>query len=148
MMNQKRVHKKPTGHVYEDALKLCCISISTAVIHRSVFDSLGGFDENFFACEDYDFWLRATQRFEVKLIPEVHTIKDGGRPDQLSMQWGLDRFRIDSLRKMLAGGELNSEDYDATFDEMWKKGQVYIKGAQKRGRLKEINLNRPLPYKS
>jgi len=59
------------------------------------------FDEKMPACEDYDFFLRATLENKVKLIPLSLTIKAGGRVDQLSNQPGLDKYRIYALEKML-----------------------------------------------
>ncbi len=139
ILNQKKKHKNPDGHVYIQALPLCCMSISTAVINRTVFEAIGIFDKDFVACEDYDFWLRATHRYEVKLIPEALTLKDGGRPDQLSSSiWGLDRFRIKALSKMLKSGQLSKKDYAATYQEILKKSRVYIAGAKKRGKIEEV----------
>jgi glycosyltransferase involved in cell wall biosynthesis len=135
LLNQKKKHKKPSGFVYTNALPLCCISISTAVIKKDVFESVGSFDEDMEACEDYDFWLRATQKYEVKLIPEDLTIKDGGRADQLSSSvWGLDRFRIRSLEKMLNSGTLDPEYRNATLKELREKCRVFAEGSRKRGK--------------
>ncbi|MBU0683680.1 MAG: glycosyltransferase [Candidatus Omnitrophica bacterium] len=50
LLNQKKKHKKPTGFVYKKALPLCCISISTAVVKKEVFENIGIFDENLQAC--------------------------------------------------------------------------------------------------
>ena len=148
LLNQKKKHKKPSGLVYTNALALCCISISTAVIKKDVFESVGCFDENMEACEDYDFWLRVTHKYEVKLIPEKLTIKDGGRDDQLSSRiWGLDRFRIKSLEKMLVSGTLNSRHRNATLKELRKKCRVFAAGAEKRGKIKETDYYRTLPEK-
>jgi len=138
--NQKNKHKKPDGYVYFKALPLCCISISTAVIRRDVFDDIGVFDETLPACEDYDFWLRATQKYDVKLIPEYLTIKDGGRPDQLSSQPGLDKYRIQALEKMLSSKKLSGDQYEHTRLELQKKCKIYAKGAEKRGKLKEAEI--------
>ncbi len=138
VVHPKKKHQKPTGWVYPKALELCCISISTAVVHQDVFGAVGVFDESLPVCEDYDFWLRATSRFEVFLMPEVLTFKDGGRKDQLSAQLGLDRYRIQALKKMLDNGGLSSEDYAATVAEMKRKIEIYIKGAQKRKKHEEV----------
>ncbi len=135
ILNQKRIHSNPSGFVYQKALPMCCISISTAVARKDVFNTVGGFDESLEACEDYDLWLRATHRYEVKLIPECLTIKDGGRPDQLSSRiWGLDRFRIRALVKMLDSGILDKEDYQATYAQLTRKCKIFALGARKRGR--------------
>jgi glycosyltransferase involved in cell wall biosynthesis len=140
LLSQKKKHKKPSGYVYLKALPLCCIGMSTAVVKRDVFKKIGLFDESLPACEDYDFWLRATHSFEVKLINENLTIKDGGRTDQLSSQRGLDKHRIKALEKMLRSNSLNEEEYKLTLGELVKRCQIYALGAKKRGRLKEANL--------
>lgn len=143
LLNQKKKHKKPSGFVYKNALSLCCISISTAVIKKGVFETVGTFDETLEACEDYDFWLRATNKYEVKLIPDALTLKDGGRPDQLSSKiWGLDRFRIKALEKMLASEMLTKSDYKITFKEFEKKCEIFALGAEKRGKLEEAKFYR------
>ena len=135
ILEQKNKHKKPSGYVYKNALPLCCISISTVAIKRNVFDAVGGFDENFEACEDYEFWLRVTHQYHVQLIPEYLTLKDGGRADQLSSKiWGLDRFRIKALEKMLLSKKLDDEEYESTYLELKKKCLVFAKGAKKRGK--------------
>ena len=145
---QKKKHKKPTGSVYKNALPLCCISISTAVIKKEVFANVGAFDEEMEACEDYDFWLRATNKYEVKLVPENLTIKDGGRPDQLSSSvWGLDRFRIRSLEKMLTSGSLDYDNHEATLEELEKKCKIFAIGAEKKGKPTEAEFYRSLPKK-
>ncbi len=137
LLNQKKEHRKPGGFVYKNALPLCCISISTVAIDKAVFSKVGTFDEALPACEDYDFWLRATHEFEVKLIDEYLTEKEGGRPDQLSSQWGLDQYRIKALEKMLKNGKLNDEEYQETLKVFKKKCKVFGQGARKRGRISE-----------
>lgn len=148
LLPQLSKHKKPTGWVYTKALPLCCIGMSTSVINRSVFDDIGIFDETLEACEDYDFWLRSTNKYEVKLIPEELTIKDGGRSDQLSSKiWGLDRFRIKALEKMLLSEELTKEKYNKTFKTLSEKCRIFALGAEKRGKTKEVEFYRNLPSK-
>ncbi len=144
LLNQRKKHKKPNGYVYQYALPLCCISISTAVVKQSVFEDIGIFDETLPACEDYDFWLRATHKYEVKLIKESLTIKDGGRPDQLSSQRGLDRYRIKALEKMLLSKELNRNEYELTRKELVKKCLVFSSGAEKRGKFDESKFYKNL----
>lgn len=138
--NPKRKHQKPDGRVFTQALPLCCISISTAVLHREVFDTVGLFDVSLPVCEDYDFWLRATHRYEVKLIPEYLTLKDGGRDDQLSLKtWGMDRFRIQALIKQLASGELSPQEQQLTAQILKEKCTIFAQGAQKRGKKEEAS---------
>lgn len=146
ILGQKKKHSKPDGNVYRNALAICCIGMSTAVLKKRVFRRIGLFDETFEACEDYDLWLRAANLFDVKLIPEALTIKQGGRKDQLSSKvWGLDRFRIRSLEKMLASGELSEKDRSLTLDELRKKCEVFAKGCEKRSKNSEARYYRALP---
>ncbi|UCG34994.1 MAG: glycosyltransferase [Candidatus Omnitrophota bacterium] len=145
LLAQKTYHQKPSGFVFEQAVKLCCISISTAAIRRGIFDEIGLFDENFPACEDYDFWLRATARYPVMLIPEDLTIKEGGHPDQQSKKYpAMDKFRITALKKILANGELNKELAQIAFEELKEKCSIYIKGALKRKKTKEAQYYKGL----
>lgn len=70
---------------------------SSSLIHKSVFEKCGVFDESLGHSEDYEFWLRATQVYGVKmqLIPEM-TIRYRRHPDQLTNKVG---GSLDSLIK-------------------------------------------------
>lgn len=57
--------KQPlSGYLYVDELLDSCIPMITPLIRREVFDTLNGFDESLLSGSDYDFWLRATFRFQ------------------------------------------------------------------------------------
>ncbi|WOO41988.1 glycosyltransferase family 2 protein [Rubellicoccus peritrichatus] len=129
---QRSQHRNPDGWAYLSVLPLCCISLSTAVIRKTLFDSIGQFDISYPACEDYEFWLRATQRYETHLIPEALTIKNGGRPDQLTSSIpDLDRYRIRALIKTLEAGGMQEAWKIATRNELILKLKRYIKGARR-----------------
>lgn len=137
-INQKLRHRKYSGHIFEHCLPLCIISPSSAVIHRSVFDDVGLFDESLPVCEDYDMWLRITARYPVIFIEKPLIVKHGGHPDQLSRAYdGMDCFRITGIMKMLDGGTLNGELAGMAVRELEKKCRVYAHGAIKRGRNEE-----------
>lgn len=141
LLSQKIYHKKPNGLVFKDAVRICCIGTSTVAINKNIFKEIGIFDKSMPACEDYDFWLRVTHKYPVFLIPEYLTIKEGGRPDQLSFKYpAMDRFRIYALRKILESGCLNTENHLTALNALKDKCNIYIKGAQKRGKNKEIEL--------
>jgi glycosyltransferase involved in cell wall biosynthesis len=57
-VNPKFKHKKLAGNIFEKSLELCLISPSSVVMHNSLFDKYGLFDETMRVCEDYDLWLR------------------------------------------------------------------------------------------
>jgi len=133
-----RKHQKYGGFIYDKCLPLCAISPSAAIIHRDVFTQLGGFDESLPACEDYDLWLRICHKYPVLFIDEPLLVKYGGHEDQLSRRyWGMDRFRIQALCKMLSEPGLTLENYRLTVAMLQEKCTIYIQGALKRGKRAE-----------
>ena len=132
-VNQHKKHKKHGGNVFQSCLKLCCISPSSAMMHRSVFEDFGFFDEDLPACEDYDFWLRYSTKEDVNFIDEPLIIKKGGHSDQLSgAHWGMDRFRIYSIEKILEEHDLKLVYKIEAIREIILKLEILINGSQKR----------------
>ena len=134
-VNQHKKHRKNGGDLFEKCLKMCCISPSSALIHRSVFNDLGNFDESLKACEDYDFWLRYCAFEQTHFVNERLTIKNGGHSDQLSqLYWGMDRFRIYSLEKLLKNKKLSRSKYELALTELILKLKILMNGSMKRGK--------------
>ena len=145
ILAQKKHHKKPSGYVFENAVKICCISISTVAIHHSIFKEVGLFDKKLPACEDYDFWVRVTARYPVMLIPQYLTIKEGGLADQQSKKFpAMDKFRIYALQKILESRTLTKDNYRIAYNECKRKCRIYLIGAEKRGRISEVNRCRKM----
>lgn len=137
-VNPKKKHAKRGGSIFEHCLPLCCISPSSALVHRSVFGDVGLFDASLPACEDYDLWLRITCRYPVLFVDEPLVVKHGGHADQLSRRyWGMDRFRIHALEKILADDVLRPRQRAAARATLAAKIRVYGAGAAKRGRRNE-----------
>ncbi len=131
-VNQMNKHAKYGGEIFQHCLPLCVISPSAAVIHRSVFEQTGLFNENLPACEDYDLWLRLCHRFEVFYIDRPLIKKYGGHEDQLSRKyWGMDRFRIRALHELMTLPTLQQKQKQQTVNMLLKKLRILIKGAQK-----------------
>ena len=125
-------HAKKGGWVFKECLPLCAMSPSSIIINRSVLEKVGYFDEALPACEDYDLWLRISAEFEVAFVETPMINKYGGHADQLSRQhWGMDRFRVLALEKILNTGSLNKEDYQAALAMLLKKLTILYKGARK-----------------
>jgi len=132
-VNQMKKHAKKGGWVFQDCLPLCAISPSAVMIHQSIFDDVGLFDESLPACEDYDLWLRITSRYPVLYCDEPLIQKYGGHEDQLSRKhWGMDRFRIQALENILLRAELSDSDHAAALEMMIDKVKVVLGGARKR----------------
>ncbi len=136
-IGQKKKHRKPSGWIFQKCLELCAISPSSVLIKREVFDAVGLFDESLPACEDYDLWLRISARFEVHCVEEPLTVKYGGHADQLSSQWGLDRYRIRALRNILDSGRISGDDVLAAKEVLTRKCRIYAQGSLKRGKKSE-----------
>lgn len=54
-----------SGWIYTRMLFDSMIHIIGSLVHRSVFDAVGGFDTTLRTGSDYDFWLKVTRRFQV-----------------------------------------------------------------------------------
>lgn len=135
--NPRKRHRKPSGDIFRPSLELCLVSPSSVMITRELFDRVGGFDETFEACEDYDLWLRVALDTEVPLIPEPLVVKIGGHEDQLSRTvWGPDRFRVRALRKLLQNG-ISGEKRAWVLEVLARKAAILARGARKRGREEE-----------
>lgn len=133
-VNPMRKHKKRGGWIYRHCLPLCVVSPSTSLVRKDVLTEIGGFDESLPACEDYDLWLRLCARYPVAHIDQALVTRYGGHEDQLSQRyWGMDRFRISALEKMLELGELSDADRLRTVETLVAKLNILLNGARKRG---------------
>ena len=137
--NPQKKHQKFGGWIFDKCLPLCVISPSSVLIHRSVFDTFGKFDESLPVCEDYDFWLRICAFIPVLYIGEAQIIKYGGHRDQLSKKyWGMDRFRIISLEKIINNPDLKPQYRKLAVETLIEKIEIYITGADKRNKSDDV----------
>lgn len=138
-VNPMRKHAKSGGNIFRRCLPRCVISPSSVIVHRSVLETVGGFDEALPACEDYDLWLRVCAVYAVLYVEQPLIIKYGGHPDQLSQRYpAMDRFRIEALEKIIRGGTLSPANQHAAVNTLLQKIRIYTDGAQKRGRWQEV----------
>ena len=137
-LNQLKKHKKSGGNIFKNSLQLCCISPSSVILKKQIFDDYGLFDENLEVCEDYDMWIRITAKEEVGFLDSPLVLKYGGHSDQLSKKfWGMDRFRIRSLEKNLKNEHFSKSQKINVLDTLIEKLTIVSDGALKRGN-KEI----------
>ena len=133
-VNPMKKHAKHGGWIFRYCLPLCVISPSAVMIHRDIFSEIGLFDETLPACEDYDLWLRICAVYPVLYVDQPLIVKTGGHADQLSRRyWGMDRFRIQALEKILVTGVLDEQDHRAALETLLQKTAIIIQGAVKRG---------------
>ena len=67
--------------------------------------------------------------------------RQGGHSDQLSRKlWGIDRYRVQSLQKILIQENLRSGDRIAAIRMLRKKCDILIKGFLNRGNMKDASV--------
>tara|TARA_Y100000589_G_scaffold52367_1_gene43594 strand:+ start:8372 stop:9265 length:894 start_codon:yes stop_codon:yes gene_type:complete len=134
-INQHKHHAKFGGNIFEKNLPLCAMSPSSIIIHRSVFEAVGTFDEQLPACEDYDLWIRITSKFTVSFVDTACLYKTGGHPDQLSQKYpAMDRFRIYALLKLINSNNLDDIQFTQAKSMLRQKAKIYLKGCLKHSR--------------
>jgi len=140
-----RVWHRKEEWIFPRCLERCLVSPSAVVIRRDLWDALGGFDPSYPVCEDYELWLRVALREPVGLVEEPLVVKRGGHGDQLSRStWGLDRWRVAALVKLLASGVLGGDERAAVLTVLRAKCAVLAKGAARRGRADEAERYRSI----
>jgi GT2 family glycosyltransferase len=144
-VNQKKKHRKSGGDQFERCIELCCISPSSVLIERTVFEDYGDFDESLPACEDYDLWLRICAFEHVCFVSAPQIYKFGGHADQLSRAFpAMDRFRLVALNKLLERNVLDLAQTACVVASVRKRINVLWMGALKHDNLALIETLRPL----
>jgi hypothetical protein len=101
-------------------------------VRRDILFELGLFDESLPACEDYDLWLRLCAIYPVTYIDKPLLNKFGGHSDQLSRKhWGMDRFRVRALAKLLCSHKLDQNKLQSSWQMFEQKCSILEKGALK-----------------
>jgi glycosyltransferase involved in cell wall biosynthesis len=144
-VNQMNKHQKYSGDIFKQCLPLCIVSPSSVMLRKSLLDEVGFFDESMPVCEDYDLWLRIAIRYPFKFLSDKLIVKRGGHEDQLSRKyWGMDRWRVYALEKLLRGDDLNPEQRGWVIEMLIEKSGVLIQGFAKRGKNEEAEVYRNL----
>jgi len=100
-VNPKFKHKKEGGKIFERALALCLISPSAAILKRDLYEEMQGFREDYIVCEDYELWLRVTQKYAVGFVNDPILNKYGGHKDQLSSKYkAMDYWRVRAMEEI------------------------------------------------
>ena len=141
-LNQKKYHHPRHGDIFNQALKLCCVGMSTVMARRELFDRYGMFDESLRCCEDYDLWLRIAAFEKFLLVEKQLTVKHGGRADQVSnlFRMGMDRFRVQALAKLAVDSSVPQNRREAACQELMHRCSVYGKGCEKHGKKREASF--------
>jgi pentatricopeptide repeat protein len=98
-------------------------------------ESIGFFDENLPVCEDYDLWIRILVENEIGYLKEKLVTKFGGHEDQLSSKhWGMDRFRVLSLKNLLIHSKLSTNQRISVLNTLTEKLNILAQGFAKHGK--------------
>ncbi len=139
-LNQLKKHMKEGGYIFENCLKICCISPSSTMIHKSLFEKHGLFDEELKVCEDYEMWLRVSSKEKIFFLKDKLVVKHGGHLDQLSKKyWGMDRFRVKAIEKNINNNYFSKNQNLIAIDYLLEKIKVILGGAKKRKNIKILN---------
>ena len=129
---------KTNHQLFIRSLNRCIICPSSVILNRSIFETTGYFDENLPVCEDYDLWLRILVENEIGYLSEVLVSKYGGHEDQLSRKhWGMDRFRVHSLKNLLIHSKLSTNQRISVLDTLIQKLNILAQGFAKHGKFEQ-----------
>ena len=144
-VNAMKKHRKYSGDIFRHCLPLCIVSPSSVLLRNELLNKFGGFDESMPVCEDYDLWLRISMSFPFHFIEEKLIVKRGGHEDQLSRKfWGMDRWRVHSLKKLLQENQMNEEQRGLVMEMLVEKCNILACGYEKRGKIRERDYYRSL----
>ncbi|UCN01111.1 glycosyltransferase [Sulfurimonas sp. SWIR-19] len=101
-------YRKIGKDAFLENLSYCNIAPSSVMLHKSLLERVGLFDEHLEVCEDYDLWLRITCKHKIGLINEKLIRKYAGHDAQLGFRKNMDVYRIKALKKLLL--TCNSEE--------------------------------------
>ena len=147
-VNAMRKHRKSGGWIFPDCLPLCVISPSAAVIRRQTLVDEGLFDESLPACEDYDMWLKICHRQAIGFVEQALITKYGGHDDQLSRAHiAMDRFRIESLNKLLDSNRLSEPYRELAQQTLIRKLDILLGGAPKHANQQLLERYTPMQAK-
>ena len=144
-VNAMKKHRKYSGDIFRHCLPLCIVSPSSVLLRNELLNKFGGFDESMPVCEDYDLWLRISMSFPFHFMEEKLIVKRGGHEDQLSRKfWGMDRWRVHSLKKLLQENQMNEEQRGLVMEMLVEKCNILACGYEKRGKIRERDYYRSL----
>ena len=81
---------------------------------------------------------RVALHFAIHTLPQALTIKRGGHDDQLSQQWGLDRYRIRALEKIMQTNTLTVRQRELISRDICRRSRILVQGYRKRGDEKQV----------
>lgn len=141
VISQKKRKHNRSGNVFLDSLQGCILGPSTVLMKRALYEQFGGFNETIEVGEDYDLWLRITDREEIDYIDDELITKNAGHGDQLSFKYGfIEPFKIDVLENLIQTHSFREENFKQVVRALLLKYDIVINGCLKRSNEKEALL--------
>ncbi len=138
-VNLPKKYKKYGGDIFKECLSHCIIAPSATIMHKSLFEKIGFFEEDLEVCEDYDLWLKIALNHQIGLIDEKLITKYGGNEDQLSVKyWGMDRFRVVALESILSNLSHKDINKHPIINTLIDKYKLLLKGAIKHNKVSQM----------
>jgi len=140
-VNQKKIHQKSGGDIFNRSLHLCLISPSTVMLEKSLFEEFNGFDESFIVCEDFDLWLRILFKYPIGFVTKEVIFKYGGHEDQLSAKYkAMDEYRVKTYEKLISLHQITNERRSELMMIADRKCKILISGYRKHGHYQKAEL--------
>lgn len=125
-----------SGWLYTRLLDGLLVGMNTAVVRRSVYEAIGGFDESMRQGEDYDFWLKAARiapmhslnghvaLYRIHPASAMHRLS---KENQLSillemaiMRWGLSDQHGNQAPPEIFKRRLAASNFDHAYSHFWQ----------------------------
>lgn len=123
-----------TGRLLAESFERCLVSVSSLLIHRSLFFQHSGFQTDLAVCEDYDFFIRIFLNDGIGLVPTIQyslVEKYAGNWSQLSQTQNIDVYRVEVLLRILENHQLNVAAQKQAQAALLKKWSIVTKQNQK-----------------
>ena len=128
---------KTPHNLFSRSLRRCLICPSSALIHRKVFPKSASSTNPSLSARTTIFGcllLIGTP----ELVNQKLVVKHGGHSDQLSTStWGMDRFRVQSMEKLLSNPKLKYNQRHEVWKALSEKCEILQKGFAKRNKLEK-----------
>jgi len=139
-VNAVKKYEKSGGRIFKRCVDVCCISPSSVLISKELFNKLDGFRADFPVCEDYELWLRISARFKVGFVAEPVLKKYGGHDDQLSRLYkAMDFYRCRALVPFLENLDISEEERAHVTQTLIEKCEILIQGYLKHDNLTDLS---------
>lgn len=96
--------------IFLENISYCNIAPSSVMLHKSLLEKVGLFDETLEVCEDYDLWLRILRTERVGLINQQLITKYAGHDAQLGFRKNMESYRIKILEKLLSSSNARAHE--------------------------------------